>query len=138
MKKILCGGILIFFPVSFFAQLLITEVYRDTPYSEYIDENYLPYQNPTPDVLNLLRKRHRGEFIEIFNASDTDVNLKDWKLQDDEGSYDLPSKIIKSGEFIVVAANNNANGDYFPLFFLQRKVRRAKSSIKMHSSSATS
>jgi len=117
MKKQLFGGIFIFLPLLSFAQLIITEVYRDTPYSEYIDVNYGPYQNPTPELFEKLRKRHRGEFIEIFNASDTDLNLKDWKLRDNEGNYDLPDKIIKSGQFMVVVANNNSGGDYFPSFF---------------------
>lgn len=117
MKKQLFGGILILFPLLSSAQLVITEVYRDTPYSEYIDVNYGPYQNPTPELFEKLRKRHRGEFIEIFNASDTDLNLKDWKLRDNEGSFDLPDKIIKSKQFMVVVANNNSGGDYFPSFF---------------------
>lgn len=117
MKKQVFGGILILFPLFSSAQLIITEVYRDTPYSEYIDVNYGPYQNPTPELFEKLRKRHRGEFIEIFNASDTDLNLKDWKLRDNEGSFDLPDKIIKSGQFMVVVANNNSGGDYFPSFF---------------------
>lgn len=117
MKKQLFGGLFIFLPLLSFAQLLITEVYRDTPYSEYIDVNYGPYQNPTPELFEKLRKRHRGEFIEIFNASDTDLNLKDWKLRDKEGSFDLPDKVIKSGQFMVVVANNNSVGDYFPSFF---------------------
>lgn len=117
MKKQLFGGILILLPLFSCAQLIITEVYRGTPYSEYIDVNYAPYQNPTPDLFEKLRKRHRGEFIEIFNASDTDLNLKDWKLRDNEGSFDLPDKIIKSGQLMVIAANNNSGGDYFPAFF---------------------
>ncbi|UKB84067.1 lamin tail domain-containing protein [Chryseobacterium sp. MEBOG06] len=117
MKKQLFGGIFLLLPLLSSAQLIITEVYRDTPYSEYIDINYGPYQNPSPDLFEKLRKRHRGEFIEIFNASDTDLNLKDWKLRDNEGSFDLPDKIIKSGQFMVVVANNNSGGDYFPTFF---------------------
>jgi len=117
MKKITYGGVFLFLPLTISAQLLITEVYRDTPYSEYIDENYQSYQNPTPHIYQILRKRHRGEFVEIFNASDTDLNLKDWMLRDDEGVYNLPDKMIKSGQFMVVAANNNSDGDYFPSFF---------------------
>ncbi|WP_300685076.1 lamin tail domain-containing protein [Chryseobacterium sp.] len=117
MNKKLFGVLLMVIPVLSSAQLMITEVYRDTPYSEYIDVNYAPYQNPNPDLYEKLRKRHRGEFVEIFNASDTDLNLKDWKLRDDEGSFDLPDKIIKSGQFVVVVANNNTGGDYFPGFF---------------------
>jgi len=113
----LFGGVFIFLPLTISAQLLITEVYRDTPYSEYIDTNNEAYQNPTPQLYEILRKRHRGEFVEIFNASDTDLNLKDWMLRDDEGTYYLPNKIIKSGQFMVVAANNNVGGDYFPNFF---------------------
>lgn len=108
---------MILFPLLSSAQLIITEVYRDTPYSEFIDVNYGPYHNPTPELFEKLRKRHRGEFVEIFNASDTDINLKNWKLRDNEGSFDLPDKIIKSGQFMVVVANNNTGGDYFPAFF---------------------
>lgn len=117
MKKIIFGGLFSFLPVPFLAQLFITEVYRDTPYSEYIDINRPEYANPTPATVDYLRKRHRGEFVEIYNASDTDLNLKDWTLIDDEGSTILPDRIIKSGQFMVVVANNNDGGDYFPTFF---------------------
>ncbi|NML58408.1 T9SS type A sorting domain-containing protein [Chryseobacterium sp. RJ-7-14] len=117
MKKILYGGFLVILPSLFQAQLFITEVYRDTPYSEYIDANDPVNQNPSPELYEKLRKRHRGEFVEIFNASDKGINLKDWSLMDDEGSYNFPNKIIPSGQYIVVAANNNEVGDYFPYFF---------------------
>ncbi len=117
MKKILYGGFLTILPSFIPAQLFITEVYRDTPYSEYIDETDPVNQNPSTDLYEKLRKRHKGEFVEIFNASDQNINLKDWSLVDDEGSYDFPDKIIPSGQYVVVAANNNEGGDYFPQFF---------------------
>lgn len=115
IRKILYGGFLIILPSLLPAQLYITEVYRDTPYSEYIDVN--DPVNQDPSLYEKLRKRHKGEFIEIYNASNASINLSDWSLIDDEGTYNLPNKIIASGQFIVVAANNNEGGDYFPTFF---------------------
>lgn len=138
MKNILYGGLFTLLPLICSSQLFITEVYRDTPYSEYIDINYPAYQNPTLATLSLLKKRHRGEFIEIYNASDTALNLKDWKLVDEEGSYEFPDKMINSGQFIVVVANNNADGDYFPMFFSTTAGKESQilyqNSIKLNNS----
>ncbi|WP_304343887.1 lamin tail domain-containing protein [Chryseobacterium koreense] len=89
--------LLIFASAPFFSQIAITEVYYDTPYNEKLDYTLQGSQESYP-----VRYHHRGEFIELYNYSDKDINLKDWYVSDYSGNYKLPDKILKSGEFVVV------------------------------------
>lgn len=64
-------------------QLLISEVFYDTPGDD-----------------------SKEEFIEIYNAGAGTVTLAGWKLQDNAGTWSLPSgSSIAPGQFLVVARN---------------------------------
>ncbi|MDR6405865.1 MULTISPECIES: lamin tail domain-containing protein [Chryseobacterium] len=85
------------------SQLLITEVYVNTPFNEKLWFEKKENGIPTGEFL-LANKHHRGEFIEIYNYSDKDVHLQNWFIQDYIGVFWLPAdKIIKPGQFLVIA-----------------------------------
>lgn len=86
----------------FYSQLLITEVYYNTPYNEKLYFNKKINGVPTSELMDA-KKHHRGEFIEIYNYSDKDVNLKNWYIKDLLKTFWLPEKVIKKGEFMVIA-----------------------------------
>lgn len=95
---------ILFFLISglFYSQIVITEVYYDTPYNEKL------HMSISGEVA---RKHHRGEFIELYNYSDKDINLANWYIKDLVGTYWLPAdKYIKSGQFIVVAYSTLPGG----------------------------
>lgn len=93
-------GITLFLWVLFapwsYSQLLITEVYYNTPSNEklYFASGFNPVT---------ANKHHRGEFVEIYNYSDRDINLKNWYIKDYLGIFWLPDKIIKKNQFMVIA-----------------------------------
>lgn len=98
------------------SQIAITEIYYNTPYNESLKYTSL---NPNPDqnIATRTAEHHRGEFIELYNYSDTDISLSGWYLRDYVGTYWLPDRILKSGEFLVVAYGKQPQEDYFPSFF---------------------
>lgn len=101
MKSIACFFLLMS-GQFFYSQLLITEVYYNTPYNEKLYFNKKLNGVSTAELLDA-KKHHRGEFIEIYNYSDKDVNLKNWYVKDLLRTFWLPEKIIKKGEFMVIA-----------------------------------
>lgn len=99
IKKITILLVLMFFFISIRSQIVITEVFYDTPYSEIL---YRP--NTTTQEVEEARRHHWGEFIEIYNYSDRDLSLANWYVQDKLGTAWLPwNKVIKSGELMVIA-----------------------------------
>jgi hypothetical protein len=87
----------LFFSPSVYSQLVITEVYYNTPYNEKMS-----FSNDSGTVS--AKKHHWGEFVEIYNISDRDISLKDWYLKDNQGVFWLPTdKIIKKGQFMLIA-----------------------------------
>lgn len=95
---------LVFFSCTrFHSQIAITEVYYDTPANEKL--RFGNQVNGFEDA----KKHHRGEFIEIYNYSDKNINLKNWYLADNFGVFWFPDKIINSGQFMVIA--------YSPLYY---------------------
>ncbi|GGG43533.1 lamin tail domain-containing protein [Epilithonimonas arachidiradicis] len=98
IKRITILGLLIFL-INIRAQIVITEVFYDTPYSERL------YRlNMTNQQIEEARRHHWGEFIEIYNYSDRDLSLANWYVQDKLGTFWLPgNKVIKSGELMVIA-----------------------------------
>ncbi len=90
---ICCGNLL-------YSQLLITEVYYNTPYNEM-----LRYDKEINGVTTTIesKRHHRGEFVEIYNHSDKDINLKNWYLKDLQGIFWFPEVTIKSGQFMIIA-----------------------------------
>lgn len=113
MKKKL---LLLFCFISFSltkAQVVITEVYYDTPYLEdiYLYTN-LGLLNPNPYYYNL------GEYIELYNYSTEDIPLKGWMIGDKVSKYQFPDNaIIHSGEFIVVVYRPKNNNIPFTTYF---------------------
>lgn len=79
------------------SQIAITEVYANTPFNER-----LHFGNISTGFVDAV-KHHRGEFVEIYNYSDKDINLKNWYMKDRQASFNLPDKILKKGEFMVIA-----------------------------------
>lgn len=79
------------------SQIVITEIYYDTPYNEK-----LSFGNVNEGFVEA-NKHHRGEFIEIYNYSDKDISLKNWFLRDLFGTFWFPDKLIKSGQFMLIA-----------------------------------
>ncbi|MEN2436558.1 lamin tail domain-containing protein [Weeksellaceae bacterium A-14] len=107
---------LIFFN-NLFSQIIITEVYYDTPYNEKLRFTKKVNGETTEDLIDAV-KHHRGEFVEIYNHSDKDINLKNWYLSDKVGVFWFPEKIIHSGQFMVVAystlpGNTTPFSEYF-------------------------
>ncbi|HAP94965.1 MAG TPA: hypothetical protein DCP54_04290, partial [Chryseobacterium sp.] len=99
IKKITILTTLMFLLNSVSAQIVITEVFYDTPYSERL------YRlNTSNQQIEEARRHHWGEFIEIYNYSDRDLSLQNWYVQDKLGTFWLPAnKTIKSGELMVIA-----------------------------------
>lgn len=94
------------------AQLIITEVYANTPANEK-----LRFGNTATGFVNA-NKHHWGEFVEIFNYSDRDVNLNKWVLKDRQGVFVLPDKILEKRKFVVIAYSSLAyNTTPFPELF---------------------
>ena len=86
----------------FYSQLLITEVYYNTPYNEKLYFQKKVNGVYIHDFIDA-KKHHRGEFIEIYNYSDKDISLKNWYVKDLLKTFWLPEKTIKKGEFMVIA-----------------------------------
>ena len=99
IKKFTILMTFVFIVNSISAQIVITEVFFDTPYSERL------YRlNMSNQQIEEARRHHWGEFIEIYNYSDRDLSLQNWYVQDKLGTFWLPgNKVIKSGELMVIA-----------------------------------
>lgn len=86
-----------------YSQLLITEVFYNTPYNEKLYFNKKENGVATGELVDAV-KHHRGEFVEIYNYSDQDLSLRNWYLKDHLKTFWLPSdKVIKKGELMVIA-----------------------------------
>ena len=95
------------------AQISITEVYYNTPYNEMIN-----VKAQTPSTAPYYAKRHHlGEFIELYNYSDKDINLADWFISYKSFKFYLPNKMIKSGQLMVVTYQSNLPYKDFLYFF---------------------
>lgn len=110
--------VLSFISIQLSSQIKITEVYYDTPYNEKLKFTKKINGVETGELMDAV-KHHRGEFVEIFNYSDKDINLKNWYLKDYQGIFWLPEKIIRSGEFMLMAYstlpyNTTPFTEYFP------------------------
>lgn len=100
MRKILtcCIFLICYIKISY-SQILITEVNFDVPVSE---------------KLHVSQEAHYGEFIELYNYTDTDIDLSGWVLVDHVSNFHFPNgTTIKSNDFFVVGfkqfLDNNAN-----------------------------
>ncbi|NML72094.1 lamin tail domain-containing protein [Chryseobacterium sp. RP-3-3] len=101
MKFIIC--LLLFISTNWlYSQVMITEVYTNTPDNEMLRYNRKVNGVPTGEIIDK-KKHHRGEFIEIYNFSDKEVNLKNWYLKDLQGIFWFPEITIKSRKFLVIA-----------------------------------
>lgn len=111
MKKLLYSiCLLCFFEAN--AQIAITELYYDSPYSETAEKN---------------DRHHAGEYIELFNFTTEDVNIGGWYLSDEEGTYHFPANtIIPSNGLIIVAYLPNDTQSYIPNFFPTTQGKEAQ------------
>jgi len=101
MKVII--GFLFFITTNWlYSQVMITEAYANTPANEMLRYNKKVNGVYTGEIIDK-KKHHRGEFIEIYNFSDKDVNLKNWYLKDTQGVFWFPEITIKSGKFLIIA-----------------------------------
>ncbi len=64
-----------------YSQIMITEVYYNTPYNEKLHFTKKVNGVTTSELMDAV-KHHRGEFIEIYNYSDKDISLKNWYIKD--------------------------------------------------------
>jgi hypothetical protein len=111
--KAIKKSILVFilcFGYTVYPQLVITEIYHDTPYTERYDRGYSH------------RAHHLGEFIEIYNYTTETIPLKGWSLSDRVSVYNFPDDAsIPSEGFLLVAFRDlyygPDTGNYFPSFF---------------------
>lgn len=53
------------------------------------------------------------EWVELYNNSDSEINLENWEVDPDSGSYfNLKGKTIKSGKFLVVTGLSGMRNSY--------------------------
>lgn len=97
---------LLVIPKIVISQIYITEVNFDVPVSER---------------MHLTPEAHYGEFIELYNFTDKDINLTGWALVDLYSQFYFPENtVIKSQDFLVVAyksdlsSNQNPIIDFYP------------------------
>jgi len=95
------------------SQISITEVYYNTPYNEMLRVN----QNQDVNSGYRANRHHLGEFVELYNYSDKDINLAEWFLRYKSAKFYLPNKIIKSGQLMVVTYKNPFNYEDFLYYF---------------------
>ena len=108
--KITTFLLVLIFSQNFYSQITITEIYYDTPDNEKLrfikKVNGLATQEEIEAV-----KHHRGEFIEIYNYSDKDVNLKDLiMLSQGYGFYSMSGIVVtelKNAELGSIALMND-------------------------------
>lgn len=107
----LCG-------MTAFSQVAITEIYYDTPYSEFSDrgQSYGPH--------------HLGEYIELYNYTTEDLPLKGWYITDNASKYVFPDNaVIASESFLLVAYRDfywPESGNYFTNFFPTTQGKEAQ------------
>ncbi len=123
-QKITYLILLLFLSSELSSQIVITEIFYNTPYNERLNiPNYSTQQ------MEEARKHHWGEFIEIYNFSDRDLSLQNWYIQDKLGTFLLPAnKIIKSGELMVIAYST-LKGSSTPLPELFSRIKGKESQI---------
>lgn len=95
---------------SLHSQVIITEVYYDTPYYE---KYYGQFTNGA---------HHLGEYIELYNYTTEDITLNGWTITDIASKYTFPQDlVIPSESFIIVAYRDlyiaPDTNDYFTTFF---------------------
>jgi DNA/RNA endonuclease YhcR with UshA esterase domain len=54
------------------------------------------------------------EWVELYNNTDADINLSNWTLSDNTNSDKISTFILKSGEFLVIAATQDGFSANFP------------------------
>ncbi len=52
------------------------------------------------------------EWIEIFNAGTSTINLDSWTLEYSGGTFTFPSTSINAGQFVVIAVGSNGDGTF--------------------------
>ena len=100
-------------------------------------ENTNSTPEPTPIKVNLIINEflpnptgpdNEGEWIELYNNSDADVDLTNWRLEDASGQkYVFKDEIIKKKDFLVLTYNKtkislNNNGETLTLYSPQNEI----------------
>ena len=57
-----------------------------------------------------------GEWVELFNPTGAGVDLAGWKLVDNASQDIIPSFVLRPGEYLVIAANEDAFRSIYPDF----------------------
>ena len=60
------------------------------------------YPNPDLDINGDGDTDQDDEFVELFNPSDTDLEVKDYSLSDNTGTYTIPNKTIRAGSHLIL------------------------------------
>ncbi len=55
-----------------------------------------------------------GDWVEIYNHSDKNINLKDWTFADNKNSYRLPSVILESKGYVTICQDSAKFAQKFP------------------------
>jgi len=112
------------------SQISITEVYYNTPFNEMLMVN----NAKTLNTYNT-KRHHLGEFIELCNYSDKDINLSNWFISYKGNKLYLPDKIIKSGQLMVVTYQSLwPYTDFFNFFQLNGNSMYSPDQVIYHSS----
>ena len=104
-KTVLLFAILMLFAENLSAKIypvVISEVFYDTPLEED-DRKGKPH--------------HNGEFIELYNPTEEDIDISGWQLQDTKSFFNFPeNSIISSKSVVIVSFQYNADFELSQLF----------------------
>lgn len=72
------------------------------------------YDSPLEEDANNASVHHNGEFIELFNPTMEDIQLKNWKLQDSKGntSYTFPENTVIPARGLIIVAYQYPNSNF--------------------------
>ncbi len=98
-----------FFPINFSEELI-----RITPI-ENRNENFQIVINEL--MYNSSDEFPVGDWVEIFNNSDSEIDLSDWVLRDSDlfNAFTFPSQKLKPNDFLIVCSDTSNFQNYYPL-----------------------
>lgn len=73
-------------------------------YHDVVINELLP--DPSPQI-----ELPGTEFVELFNTSERDISLKDWKYTDESSTYTFKNDSIKAQEYVILCSNADT-GNY--------------------------
>ncbi len=82
-----------------------------------------PQDSPKPDSLVLneighssMEKVNGHDWIELYNPTEKDINLKGWSITNGEETYTLPKIIVPAGGFKVIFCSGTEEGGVYATF----------------------